>query len=91
MQVSRFSVFQDVPRVHEDKRPGKDEDVVDFAMVRGSERMSPIDGDVTGSPTYLQKPEAFGKTPSPVLSEAEYSEVDPNRSVEIIRGRCSSD
>ncbi|XP_076170150.1 uncharacterized protein LOC143148107 isoform X2 [Ptiloglossa arizonensis] len=75
----RFS-FEDVPRVHEDKRPGKDEDVVDFAMVRGSERMSPIDGDVTGSPTYLQKPEAFGKTPSPVLSEAEYSEVDPNRS-----------
>ncbi|XP_043248529.1 uncharacterized protein LOC122395197 [Colletes gigas] len=72
--------FEDAARKNEGKRSCEDEDVVDFATGRDSERRSPVDRDVAGSPRYLQKPEAFGKTPSPVTDEAEYSEVDPNRS-----------
>ncbi|XP_003702199.2 uncharacterized protein LOC100880932 isoform X1 [Megachile rotundata] len=58
-----------------------DEDVVDFS--KDNERRSPIDSNVSTSSIYLQKPEAFGKASSPALGELEYSEVDPNRSVEI--------
>lgn len=47
-----------------DSGEGEDEDVVDYARK---------------SPVYMQKPESFGKTPSPAFLEPEYSEVDPNR------------
>ncbi|KOC63416.1 hypothetical protein WH47_01905 [Habropoda laboriosa] len=58
-----------------------EEDVVDFSNPREDERGGArLDRDGSRSPIYLQKPEAFGKTPSPVLGEPEYTEVDPNRS-----------
>ncbi|XP_076247590.1 uncharacterized protein LOC143187333 isoform X2 [Calliopsis andreniformis] len=50
------------------------EDIVDFPS-RDETRRSDSD-----SPIHLQKPEAFGKTPSPVPGEPEYAKVDPNRS-----------
>ncbi|CAK9797499.1 hypothetical protein ANTQUA_LOCUS1193 [Anthophora quadrimaculata] len=76
----RFS-FEDISRISDDKQIRKDEgDVVDFSNTREEERGSTVDRDTSRSPVYLQKPEAFGKTPSPVLGEPEYTEVDPNRS-----------
>ncbi|KZC08398.1 hypothetical protein WN55_09302 [Dufourea novaeangliae] len=59
---------------HEARLSFEDEDVVDFV------RRSPIDLQDAGSPVCLQKPEAFGKTPSPSFGGTEYSEVNPNRS-----------
>ncbi|XP_076649888.1 uncharacterized protein LOC143357359 [Halictus rubicundus] len=47
-----------------DSGEGEDEDVLDYGRK---------------SPVYIQKPESFGKTPSPAFGEPEYSEVDPNR------------
>ncbi|CAK9829007.1 hypothetical protein ANTRET_LOCUS6423 [Anthophora retusa] len=76
----RFS-FEDISRISDDKQIREDEgDVVDFSNTREEERGSTVDRDASRSPVYLQKPEAFGKTPSPVLGEPEYTEVDPNRS-----------
>ncbi|XP_017880469.1 uncharacterized protein LOC108625184 isoform X1 [Ceratina calcarata] len=60
-------------RINEEDRV-RGEDVVDFS---GRE-------DASGSPLlstiYLEKPESFGKTASPVLGQPVYAEVDPNRS-----------
>ncbi|CAK9803400.1 hypothetical protein ANTPLA_LOCUS3583 [Anthophora plagiata] len=76
----RFS-FEDISRISDDKQIREDEgDVVDFSNTREEEKGSTVDRDASRSPIYLQKPEAFGKTPSPVLGEPEYTEVDPNRS-----------
>ncbi|XP_017792037.1 PREDICTED: uncharacterized protein LOC108574044 isoform X1 [Habropoda laboriosa] len=77
----RFS-FEDIATISEDKKIREDEeDVVDFSNPREDERGGArLDRDGSRSPIYLQKPEAFGKTPSPVLGEPEYTEVDPNRS-----------
>ncbi|XP_015429922.1 PREDICTED: uncharacterized protein LOC107186543 [Dufourea novaeangliae] len=66
--------FEDSPSRSNGKESSKDEDVVDFV------RRSPIDLQDAGSPVCLQKPEAFGKTPSPSFGGTEYSEVNPNRS-----------
>ncbi|XP_017792038.1 PREDICTED: uncharacterized protein LOC108574044 isoform X2 [Habropoda laboriosa] len=77
-----FEDFQDIATISEDKKIREDEeDVVDFSNPREDERGGArLDRDGSRSPIYLQKPEAFGKTPSPVLGEPEYTEVDPNRS-----------
>nr|XP_031846745.1 uncharacterized protein LOC116433123 [Nomia melanderi]XP_031846746.1 uncharacterized protein LOC116433123 [Nomia melanderi]XP_031846747.1 uncharacterized protein LOC116433123 [Nomia melanderi] len=47
------------------------EDLVDFGRKYLTDRED--------AKVYIQKPESFGKTPSPAFGEPEYSEVDPNR------------
>nr|XP_033340112.1 uncharacterized protein LOC117228453 [Megalopta genalis] len=68
----RLSV-EDPRRIGNGNDSGEDEDVIDFG------RRSPADPEDVLSPVYMQKPESFGKTPSPAVGEPEYSEVDPNR------------
>lgn len=83
------SIFQVILGVEDESiRDVVDEDVVDFS--RENERKSPADLDVSNSSICTEKTEAFGKA-SPVVGELEYSEVDPNRSVEIRYGLCSRD
>lgn len=57
------------------------EDAVDLSIGREDERGS-TNGDVSESAVYLEKPEAFGKTASPLADQPELAQVDPNRSVE---------
>lgn len=85
--------FQDITGLNDEEKKRvreDDEDVVDFSAGREDERKSPL-ANVPRSPTFLEKPEAFGKTASPALGQPEYIEVDQNRSVEIIYGRCCGD
>lgn len=80
---------KDTSRTNQEDRPHEEADVVDFSGRGG--KGSVDDRDTAASPILLLKPEMFGKTSSPVPEEAEYSEVLPNRSVEIIHGRCTGD
>lgn len=86
---SGIYIIQEVSRSSDEEHTHEDEDVVDFPTNQNDTRR--LDDRDAGSPIYLQKPEAFGRTPSPVPVEPEYSKVDPNRSVEIISGRCPCD
>lgn len=70
--------FEDTSRTNQEDGPHEDADVVDFSN-RGS-KGSVDDRGAAASTILLQKPEMFGKTPSPALGEPEYSEVLPNRS-----------
>ncbi|XP_017762811.1 PREDICTED: uncharacterized protein LOC108552670 [Eufriesea mexicana] len=73
--------FDGTPGINDEKRVREEEeDVVDFSIGREDERRSPsLDRDASRSPVYIEKPEAFGKTPSMVVGQPEYKEVDPNR------------
>lgn len=55
------------------------EDAVDLSIGREDERGS-TNGDVSEPAVYLEKPEAFGKTASPLADQPELAQVDPNRS-----------
>ncbi|CAL7939922.1 unnamed protein product [Xylocopa violacea] len=74
--------FEDTSGMSDEERRVREDgkDVVDFTTSQEDGRRSPAaDRDVSRSPIYLEKPEAFGKTPSPVLGRPEDTEVDPNR------------
>ncbi|XP_054013068.1 uncharacterized protein LOC128894957 isoform X2 [Hylaeus anthracinus] len=69
--------LEDASRTDEGEQHREDEDVVDSSGLDSRRRQQ---RDAADSSTYLQKPEAFGKTPSAVTGEPEHPEVDPNRS-----------